>query len=189
MATPSVLVFDPIAGRVPAARRVRYCSDCGHLVSVAIAPGEFIPRPVCDGCGAIHYINPKMVVGCVAGDSEGRVLMCQRRLNPRSGFWTFPSGFLECGESAEEGARRETLEEAQARVSIEGLLCLIDLPHISEVHLVFRGTIRSAILTPTLESSAVALLSEDQIPWQELAFPPIARSLQLYFEDRRQASA
>src|SRR5579871_2996930 len=121
MARPSVLLFNPVASRVRSACRVRYCSDCGHPVSVAIAPGEFIPRPVCNGCGTVHYINPKMVVGCVAGDSAGRVLMCQRRSEPRSGFWTFPSGFLECGESAEEGARRETLEEAQARVNIEGL--------------------------------------------------------------------
>jgi ADP-ribose pyrophosphatase YjhB (NUDIX family) len=111
--------------------------------------------------------------------------MCRRGISPRRGYWTFPSGFLERGESGAEGARREALEEARAHVRIEGLLCVIDVPQISEVHLVFRAALATSALAPTAESSEVALMSESDIPWRNLAFTSINDSLCCYFDDRR----
>jgi ADP-ribose pyrophosphatase YjhB (NUDIX family) len=130
-----------------------------------------------------------MVVGCICEADDGRILMCRRAINPRHGFWTFPSGFLECGESAAEGACREAREEAQAQVQIEGLLCVIDVPQISEMHLVYRARLQSVRYTPTHESAEVVLLDESEIPWDRLAFSSVEVSLRCYFEDRAQARA
>lgn len=110
--------------------------------------------------------------------------MCKRQIPPRRGYWTFPAGFMECGESAEEGARREALEEAQAEVHTEGLLCMIDVPQINQVHLIYRARLRDSTLQATAETSEVALLAEADIPWQSLAFTSVGESLRCYFDDR-----
>ena len=166
---------------------IRHCARCGSDVASGIPQGDTVSRPICRGCGHVHYINPTVVVGCVAEAADGRILMCRRRIAPRHGYWTFPSGFLECGETAGEGARREAFEEAQAEVHRERLFCVIDVPQISEVHLIYRGVLRALALTPTAESSEVALMTEADIPWGELAFTSIGESLLRYFEDRRQS--
>jgi len=167
-----------------AADAVRHCVRCGSSVVTGVPPGDRISRHMCRQCGYIHYINPTVVVGCIAEAADGRILMCRRRIGPRRGYWTFPSGFLECAESGDEGARREAFEEAQAVVDVEGLLCLIDVPQINEVHLIYRGALRASTLLPTAESSEVALMSEADIPWESLAFTSIGESLRCYFEDR-----
>jgi flavin reductase (DIM6/NTAB) family NADH-FMN oxidoreductase RutF/ADP-ribose pyrophosphatase YjhB (NUDIX family) len=164
---------------------VRYCFRCGSAVVMSVPQGDTLRRPICHRCGNIHYINPTMIVGCIAEAADGRVLLCRRRIGPRRGYWTFPSGFLECGESAEEGARREALEEARAQVLIDGLLCVIDVPQISEVHLIFRGFLAASGLSATPESSEVALWAEADVPWASLAFTSIGESLRRYFDDRR----
>ena len=166
---------------------VRYCFRCGSAVTFSVPQGDSLQRPICYRCGNIHYVNPTVTAGCIAEAADGRILLCRRRIGPRRGYWTFPSGFLERGESAEEGARREALEEARAQVIIDDLLCVIDVPQISEVHLVFRGVlVAPAQLRATAESSEVALLAEADIPWKELAFTSIGESLRRYFDDRRE---
>lgn len=164
---------------------VRYCFRCGSPTVISVPQGDTHKRPVCDRCGNIHYVNPTMVVGCIAEASDGRILLCRRRIGPRRGYWTFPSGFLECGESAAEGARREAFEEARAQVLIEGLLCVIDVPQISEVHLIYRGSLVPSGLAATAESSEVALVTEAEVPWANLAFTSISESLRRYLDDRR----
>lgn len=163
---------------------VRHCVRCGSSVAAHAPPGDTISRHICQQCGHIHYINPTVVVGCIAETSDGRILMCRRRISPRRGYWTFPSGFMECGESADEGARREALEEAQAEVHTEGLLCMIDVPQIDQVHLIYRGRLRSSTLQATAETSEVALMAEADIPWNSLAFTSVGESLRCYFDDR-----
>jgi flavin reductase (DIM6/NTAB) family NADH-FMN oxidoreductase RutF/ADP-ribose pyrophosphatase YjhB (NUDIX family) len=164
---------------------VRFCFRCGCEISIDVPQGDTLRRPICQRCGNIHYINPTVVVGCIAQAADGRVLMCRRRISPRRGYWTFPAGFLECGESAEEGARREAFEEANAQVRIDGLLCVIDAPQVSEVHLVFHGALTGSGLSTTVESSEVALIAEADVPWESLAFTSIRESLRRYFDDRR----
>lgn len=178
--------FGQFAVRAPRdASGQRRCIRCGSEVVPGVPQGDTVSRHICRECGNIHYSNPTVVVGCIAEASDGRILMCRRRISPRRGFWTFPSGFLECGEAGGEGARREAFEEARADVRIDGLLCQIDVPQISEVHLVYRGTLGASALSPTAESSEVALFDEAEIPWRELAFTSIGESLRRYFQDRR----
>ena len=163
---------------------MRHCVRCGSPVAVGVPAGDSLNRHICQQCGHIHYINPTVVVGTIAQTSDGRILMCKRQIAPRRGYWTIPSGFMECGESAEEGARREAFEEAQAEVHTDGLLCMIDVPQINQVHLIYRGRLRDSVLQATAETSEVALIAEADIPWQSLAFTSVGEGLRCYFDDR-----
>jgi ADP-ribose pyrophosphatase YjhB (NUDIX family) len=163
---------------------MKFCSDCGATVSHKIPPGDNLPRWVCDACNTIHYQNPKMVVGCIA-EWEDRILLCRRAIEPRHGFWTVPAGFMENGETTAAGAARETLEEANARVEILGLYALFNIPHISQVYLLFRGRLLDLDFFPGDESLETKLVAEADIPWDELAFATVRSTLRHYYDDRR----
>jgi ADP-ribose pyrophosphatase YjhB (NUDIX family) len=164
---------------------VKFCSHCGSAsLEQRIPEGDTLPRWVCRNCRTIHYQNPKIVVGCLP-DWEGRVLLCRRAIDPRHGLWTLPAGFLENGESIVSGAARETDEEARARVDVGGLYTVISLPHINQVYVMFRARLLDLDFGPGPESLDVRLFDEDDIPWNELAFRTIARTLRNYFLDRK----
>jgi len=162
---------------------MNYCSQCGAPVALRIPPGDHLPRHVCDACGAIHYQNPRLVVGCVP-EYEGRILLCRRAIEPRRGYWTVPAGFMENGETLEQGAARETHEEALAHVEIGSLLAVVNVLHARQVHVFFRGVLRSAEHGAGAESLEVALVSTADIPWNELAFPSTEFALRHYLGDR-----
>ena len=163
---------------------MKFCSNCGATVALRIPPGDTLPRYVCQSCGSIHYQNPKIVVGAIP-EWEDRILLCRRAIEPRQGFWTLPAGFMENAETTAEGAARETLEEACARIEVGELFTLINVPHISQVHIVHRARLLDLEFAPGEESLEVALFAEEDIPWQEIAFRTIAMTLRHYFEDRR----
>ena len=164
---------------------MNFCSHCGSsAVEQRIPGGDTLPRWVCANCGTIHYQNPKVVVGCLA-DWEGRVLLCRRAIDPRRGLWTLPAGFLENGETLLAGAARETAEEARSRVEIRSLYTAISLPQINQIYVMFRARLLDLGFGPGAESLEVLLFDEDAIPWNELAFRTIARTLRSYFLDRK----
>ncbi len=163
---------------------MKFCSECGGELATRIPDGDNRLRHVCMACGAIHYQNPKMVTGCIPVWKD-QVLLCRRAIEPRRGFWTLPAGFMENNESAQEGAARETLEEANARVRVEQLYTTFNLPIISQVYLLFRGQLRDLDFFPGHESLEVELFREADIPWDELAFPVVRETLKLFFRDRR----
>ena len=164
---------------------MRYCSVCGSPeIALRIPEGDTLPRDVCEACGTIHYQNPKVVVGCLP-EWEGRVLLCKRAIEPRLGLWTLPAGFLENGETLANGALRETLEEAQARVALGELYTVISLPMINQVYMMFRARLQDLGFGPGTESLEVRLFDESEIPWESLAFRTIARTLRNHFLDRR----
>jgi ADP-ribose pyrophosphatase YjhB (NUDIX family) len=163
---------------------MNYCSHCGTPVTLCIPPGDSLLRYVCPACGTIHYQNPKLVVGAIP-EWEGRVLLCRRAIAPRHGFWTLPSGFMENRETTAEAAARETLEEACARVDIGELFTLIDVPHISQVHLVYRARLLDTDFAPGHESLEVRLFLEEDIPWDDIAFRSISMTLRFYYADRK----
>lgn len=163
---------------------MRFCSQCGDPVALKVPDGDNIPRYCCAHCGFIHYQNPRLVVGCVP-EWEDRILICRRAIEPRLGYWTLPAGFMENGESTAEAAARETLEEACAEVEILEPLSMIDVPHIHQVHLLFRGRMRSADHASGAESLDTRLVEPDDIPWEKLAFPTIHFTLQRYLADRQ----
>jgi ADP-ribose pyrophosphatase YjhB (NUDIX family) len=162
---------------------MKYCSQCGSEVCLQIPQGDNRPRFVCSACGTIHYQNPKIVVGCIP-EWKDQILLCRRAIEPRYGLWTVPAGFMEEGETSQQGAARETLEEANARVEVSALYSLFNLPHINQVYLIFRSRLLDLNFRPGAESLEVRLFDEDEIPWEEVAFPVIKETLGLYFRDR-----
>jgi ADP-ribose pyrophosphatase YjhB (NUDIX family) len=163
--------------------RMKYCSYCGAEVEVKVPDGDNRPRHVCINCSTIHYQNPKIVVGCIPV-WQTKILLCRRAIEPRYGLWTIPAGFMENGETSQQGAARETLEEACARVEVEGLYTLFNLPHINQVYLLFRSRLLDLDFAAGEESLEVGLFEEQEIPWERLAFPVIKESLRLFYADR-----
>ena len=167
---------------------MKFCSHCGSSgIEWRVPEGDNLPRFVCAECGTIHYQNPKIVVGCLP-EWEGRVLLCKRAIEPRYGLWTLPAGFLENGETLINGALRETLEEANARVEPGDLYTIISLPQINQVYMMFRARLSDLAFGPGSESLEVKLFDEADIPWETLAFRTITRTLRNYFLDRKQGS-
>jgi len=163
---------------------IKFCNSCGAAVAYRIPEGDSLERAVCAACGHIQYQNPKIVVGClpVYGD---RILMCKRAIEPRYGLWTLPAGFMENHESAPEGAAREAMEEANARVEIEYLYTVYSIPHISQVYMMFRARLLDPDVSPGVESLEVKLVAEAEIPWDQLAFAMVKRTLEHFLADRR----
>lgn len=137
-----------------------------------IPDGDTHERDVCETCGFIDYVNPKIVVGSVVRHG-GKILLCKRAIEPRSGYWTIPAGYLEIQETPEDGAKREAYEEAEARLNLESLLAVYAVPHISQVQLIYRATLETPHFAPGVESIDVALFEWDDIPWDDLAFPSV----------------
>jgi ADP-ribose pyrophosphatase YjhB (NUDIX family) len=164
---------------------MKFCSHCGSArLAFTIPEGDTLPRHVCRDCGTIHYQNPKVVVGCLPV-WEDKVLLCRRAIEPRHGLWTLPAGFLEDHETLEAGAMRETLEEADARVELQNLYVMISIVHVSQVFVMFRSRLLDLDFGPGTESIEVKLFAEDEIPWENLAFRTISRTLRNFFLDRR----
>ncbi len=162
---------------------MKYCSDCAHPVQLRVPAGDNRERFVCDACGAIHYQNPRNVVGTLPVWDD-QVLLCRRAIEPRLGFWTLPAGFMEIGETTAAGAVRETLEEAGARIEVQELFSLLNVPHVHQVHLFYRARLLDLDFAAGEESLEVRLFKENEIPWEDLAFPTTAQTLRFFFADR-----
>ena len=163
---------------------MNYCSHCGAVVTQKVPLGDNLPRHVCGQCDRIHYHNPKIVAGCIP-EWEDQILLCSRGIEPRLGLWTFPAGFMELGESTEQAAVRETMEEAQADVTVTGLYAVLSLPHIGQVYLVFRGRMKAPQFKAGPESLDVRLFPLSAIPWETMAFPVVSEALRRYVADAK----
>jgi len=163
---------------------LKFCSACGKTVSLKVPELDDRERHVCDHCDTIHYQNPRIIVGCLPL-WEDKVLLCKRAIEPRKHYWTLPAGFMENAETTQEGAVRETWEEAHARVSSPVLYTLFDLPDINQVYMFYRCELTGPEYGSGPESLEVELFDESEIPWTELAFPVIYETLKLYFSDRQ----
>lgn len=160
---------------------MKYCSSCGGTVSLRVPKDDNRERHICDDCGVVHYRNPQLVVGCVV-ERDGKILLCKRAIEPRYGYWTVPAGFMELGETAAGGAARETLEEALATVELGHLFAMVDVVDAGQVHLFFTGKLVGDYGAGE-ESLESAMFSEDEIPWDDIAFQSGTFALQKYFED------
>jgi ADP-ribose pyrophosphatase YjhB (NUDIX family) len=163
---------------------MKFCSECAQPISQSVPEGDNRLRYVCLNCDTIHYQNPRIVAGTLP-TYQGQVLLCKRAIEPRKGYWTLPAGFMENGETTEEGALRETLEEANARIHNPHLYTMIAVPHISQVHIFFHGELADLNFSSGPESLEVELFNEADIPWKELAFPTVSTTLRRYFSDRK----
>ena len=162
---------------------MNFCSNCGSAELVKKIPeGDNLERFVCNKCGHLHYQYPNVVAGVLPYNDKNQILLCKRSIEPREGYWTLPAGFLENGETIEQGAIRETLEEAKLKVKDSRLFTVISVPHIDQVYTFFTAKIINDDFGPTAESSEVQLFNYEDIPWDELAFPTVMRTIKLFLE-------
>lgn len=164
---------------------MKFCSHCGARLVIKIPAGEDRKRFVCEACGTIHYQNPKIIAGCLPL-WQGKILLCRRAIEPRYGLWTLPAGFMELGETLEEAAIRETWEEAGAQVKQLALYTVFSLPHVDQIHLFFRAELMNTSFSPGPESLEANLFKETEIPWQELAFSTVKRTLEHFLKDQKE---
>ena len=151
-----------------------------------VPEGDNRERAICADCGHIDYRNPKVVVGAVV-TSRGKILMCRRAIEPRRGYWTLPAGYMELGETLEEGAAREAMEEAMADIRLDGILGVFSVARIGQVQVIFRGGFAdpdNPVFAAGPESLEVALFAWEDIPWPEIAFPTVHWALNAWNERR-----
>ena len=163
---------------------MNYCSNCAHPLTRAVPPGDDRVRYVCEACGAVHYENPKVVVGAIP-ESRGRILLVKRAIEPGYGLWTLPAGYLEKGETALEGAKREAWEEAGARLKNMKPYALFNLAWISQLYIMFRCEMAAPDFAPGHESLEARMFAMEQIPWEKLAFRVVESILLRFQEDRK----
>lgn len=164
---------------------IKHCKNCGAAVVYRLPDdGDTKERAICGACQTVHYENPLMVVGTVPywGD---RVLLCKRNIEPRWGKWTLPAGFMELNETVAEGAARETVEEAGAEFEMKAFFSLVNIPRVGQVHLFYLAELLSDQFDPGHETIEARLFTEEEIPWDEIAFKTVAETLKRYFSDRR----
>ena len=167
---------------------LNYCRVCGTTVAYRLPDdGDTKERAVCTACHTVHYENPLNVVGTVPvwGDDGAQVLLCKRNIEPCRGKWTLPAGFMELGETTAQGAARETDEEAGAQFEIQGLFSVMNVVRVSQVHFYYRARLLSTTFNPGHETMEARLFTEAEIPWDDIAFRTVAKTLERYFEDRR----
>ena len=166
------------------ARSIRHCKACGAETRYQVPADDNRDRAVCSVCATVHYENPLNVVGTVPVWGE-QVLLCKRNIEPRRGYWTLPAGFMELGETAADGALRETIEEAGARVDMHGLFTMLNVVRAGQLHLFYRATLLDTAFDPGSETIEARLFNENEVPWDELAFRTVRETLRCFFEDRR----
>ncbi len=165
---------------------IQYCRDCGTAVAYRLPDdGDTRERAICPGCGRVHYENPLNVVGTIPVLPDGRVLLCLRAIEPRRGKWTLPAGFMELGETTSQGAARETDEEAGAQIVLGPLFAVLNVQRVGQVHLFYRANLLSEQLDPGFETLEARFFTEDEVPWDELAFRTVKETLVRFFADRR----
>lgn len=162
---------------------IHYCQKCGHGTTKKVPLGDSKIRQVCVACGTIHYENPKVICGALV-IWENQILLCRRAIEPRYGLWTLPAGYMELAETMAEGAARETFEEAEAHINIEGLYCMYDIPHIGQIYALFKAQLKDGIFGAGPETIETRLFKEEDIPWDSLAFPSVKQTLRHYFKDK-----
>ncbi|MEY2972364.1 MAG: hypothetical protein RI886_141 [Pseudomonadota bacterium] len=164
---------------------MKYCSKCGSgNLEFKIPADDSLKRFCCEECGSIFYTNPNIIVGALCM-WEDKVLLAKRNIQPRYGLWTLPAGFMENAETMREGAARETLEETKAKIELLQPYTAFSLTHISQVHFFYLANLTTLEFGPTSESQEVELFSEPNIPWNQIAFPTVTKTLEYFFQDRK----
>ncbi len=163
---------------------IKFCTACGSPVHLKTPADDDHTRAVCGNCGLVHYSNPKVVVGCIP-ELDGKILLCRRNIEPGKGRWTLPAGYLENGESVQDGAVRETREETLADVEIIEPYRLFNITFVDQIYVMFRARLLSGQFGPTRESTDVKLYELQNIPWDKIAFQVIRKTLEHYVKDTK----
>ena len=159
--------------------QMKHCSECGSRTLKKIPEGDNRERDTCESCGRIFYQSSKIVVVCIP-EWQGRILLCRRAIEPRRGHWCLPGGYLETGETLEEGAQREVYEETFASVENLKLFSKAELIHLNLVMFCFQGKMKNASFRAGQECLEVRLFEMSELLEMELAFNAHRFSLEAY---------
>jgi ADP-ribose pyrophosphatase YjhB (NUDIX family) len=153
-----------VASLNPTLDEIEHCPRCGA------EPAKDPPRSLkCPTCGFLLFFNPKPVSAAIPRTERGEIVLLRRGFNPSKGLWTFPGGFLDLGESVEDAARRETMEEICVDVAITRLVGVYSRADERVMLVVYEGQIRDTP-QPTEEAPTVQAFAPDALPWDEMAF-------------------
>ena len=167
---------------------LKHCKSCGSAVTYRLPDdGDTRERAICTACHTVHYENPLNVVGTLPIWKD-KILLCKRNIEPRYGKWTLPAGFMELGETVAQGAARETDEEAGAQIELLGLYTLMNVVRVGQVHFFYRAKLLSTTFHPGHETIEARLFSEDEVPWDDIAFRTVRETLKCFFEDRQRGA-
>jgi ADP-ribose pyrophosphatase YjhB (NUDIX family) len=163
----------------------RFCAQCaGPLVDRWIEV-ERRTRPCCSVCGCLVYQNPRVLVTTIVAVGAS-ILLCRRANAPAAGRWALPGGFMECGETLEEAAARESFEETGVPLDAGTfrLHAVSTLPEISEVYVGFIARLtKLPALVCGAECSELAFFEEAAVPWSELSYPDVGAYLRVFFDE------
>ncbi len=157
----------------------RFCSRCGAGLETRVVKEGERPRPVCGSCGLVVYLNPK-VAACTICMVDGGIVLLKRDIEPQKGRWVFPGGFVDRGETVQDAAIRETLEEVNLRVGLTGILDVYSFPDHEVVVVVYAAHVLSGRLQPGDEAQAVVPFAPEEIPWDDLGFESTRVALRDY---------
>ncbi len=164
---------------------MKYCSHCAAPIKRIIPDGDHLERDVCSSCHTVFYKNPLIITGCIVVEGD-KILLCKRNIEPRKGYWTIPGGFMENDETTMQGAARETMEESQANVDIVRLHGVYNIPRVNQVYFIYIGKMKSIHYGATAESTDVDLFHISDIPWDDMAFHVIKKSLSYYVKTKNE---
>ena len=151
---------------------MKFCSECGVRITHQCTAQDEPRHYKCVACGVTHYENPRVIVSCIVCWND-KILVCRRSQEPARGQWAVPCGFLECGETLEECAVRETVEETGVVVAAGNLelYSITNMPTLQQVAVAFRATITSdPHPRPGPECLEVAFMSEADLGAREFAW-------------------
>lgn len=156
-----------------------FCPCCGSRLRLRLLKEGDPERLVCESCGFVLYLGPKLVAGAIF-ELDGGILLVQRAIEPGYGKWTFPGGFVERGEKAEAAAEREVLEECGVEIEATGVLGLYTYEGQVAAIAVFVANVTGGEPAPLDETMDVKSFPRDALPWSDMAFPSTEHALKDY---------
>ncbi|KLV10019.1 MULTISPECIES: NUDIX hydrolase [Photobacterium] len=164
-------------------KTIRYCSQCGaDAIRQQQPPGDTHLRPVCQQCGHVIYQNPTVIAGCII-EHQGKFLLGRRAIEPMAGKWSIPAGFMENGETVEQAAAREVLEETGAKVDLLSPYSIFSVPQMNQVYIIFRARFDGFVQPFGDETAELAFMAKDEVPWHHLTYPAIGQILSRYIHE------
>lgn len=158
----------------------RYCPVCAHALESRLLKSGEPERLVCTSCGYVLYLDPKVAVGTIISNGNGRIVLVRRAIEPGFGLWVFPGGYVDRGETPQSAAVREAREECGLDVRLDALVNVYAYPRRTPIIIVYAATMLGGELCTDDECSEAALFEESTLPWDELAFPSTREALRDY---------
>ena len=163
----------------------RFCPRCAETLVRRPEKGRGPERPTCERCGFVHYLDPKVAVGTIIRTAGDEIVLARRAIEPGYGLWVFPGGYIDRGETLEDGAIREALEECGLEVELDGLVNVYSYRGRTPVIVVYAARVTGGTLhAADDESLEVRAFAPDAIPWDSLAFESTGQALKDYFDHR-----